>query len=134
MRRGKHIGLFFLGMAGLIIFAHEVIPHHHHTHSAYIHNYSVGHDACDHSENDSSPYDDSSTHCHAFNDITVERQTFIKISQPELSIDSDLFLPVDLTSGFEDAEESPAQVYLPDFWGPDLLLFSVAPHRGPPVA
>ena len=133
MRKGKHFGLFFFWLAGLVILGHEVIPHHHHTHSAYIHHYSVGHDACDHSENDPSPFDDCSTHCHAFNDITVERQTFVKISQPELSINPDLFHPVDITFGFVEAEEFSGYVYLPDFTGPELLLFSVTPYRGPPA-
>ena len=132
MRKGKHFGLFFLWLAGLVILGHEVIPHHHHTHSAYIHHYSVGHDACDHSEDDPSPFDDCSTHCHAFNDITVERQTFVNLSQPEFSIDPDLFLPVDLSSDFKDADESFGHVFFSDFSGPELLLLSVTPYRGPP--
>ncbi|MFO8001076.1 MAG: hypothetical protein R6U46_07525 [Marinilabilia sp.] len=133
MIKGKYIGLFFLWLAGLVIFGHEVIPHHHHTHSAYIHNYSAEHDACEHSEDGATPFDDCSSHCHAFNDITVERQSFVKLSQPEITLDPNLFLPVDLTSGFVEAEGFSGQFYLPDFPGPELLLFSVAPSRGPPA-
>ena len=134
MTKGRNIALLLLWLAGLVIFLHEVIPHHHHTHSAFIHHYSAGHEACDHSEDHSGPADDCSTHCHAFNDITVERQTPIDFSRPEFSFDPDLFLPINLISGYVEAEESFCYVYFADSSGPELFLISVAPHRGPPFA
>ncbi|WP_016778616.1 hypothetical protein [Anaerophaga thermohalophila] len=135
MTRWKNIALFLLWMAGLVIFLHEVIPHHHHFHSVYV-NVPVAGDStsCEYSHGHNEPFDDARNHCHAFNDITVERNSIVKISQPWEVNDSNLFL-LYVTSAVDDESGNRIiRVFIPNSPSLDIFILSVFPHRGPPLA
>lgn len=66
--KGQHIGGIFTFLAGLILFAHAVVPHHHHfeiTHS------SEKEAACETPVQGQNP-DVPAPHCHAFNVLISE--------------------------------------------------------------
>jgi hypothetical protein len=69
--KGQHIGRIFTFLAGLIILAHAVVPHHHHfelTHS------SVQESTCESAaQNNNTENPDS--HCHAFNILASGKST-----------------------------------------------------------
>ncbi|MFC0876194.1 hypothetical protein ACE01N_06350 [Saccharicrinis sp. FJH2] len=67
----KYIGLLFILLSGILISAHELIPHHHHFDSVYSHTSESPFKNID--DNQHSDHEDSSTHCHAFNDSFVDR-------------------------------------------------------------
>jgi len=131
----KSIGVFFLWIAGLVILGHELVPHHHHYHSAYPSSpYSVENEFCEHSHEHDEPSDNSEKHCHAFNDITVERQN-IKILTPKAFSDQGLFLlPVFISGRFHKLEFQSYALFLPEISDPGIFILSNSPHRGPPVA
>jgi hypothetical protein len=134
-KKGKNIAIVLLWLAGLVIFSHEVIPHHHHFHSVYTHNHATHGDGCDHSHEEGEPFDDGSNHCHAFNDITVERQSVVKIIQPQIEFNFNLFLPLFLISEYVEEDVSfYSRLYYDVESDSDQYLLSVSPHRGPPVA
>ncbi|WP_198416754.1 hypothetical protein [Marinilabilia rubra] len=133
-KNGKNIALFFLWLAGLVIFSHEIIPHHHHFHSVYTHTHTTHGDDCDHSHKSGDPFDDASNHCHAFNDITVERQNLVKIPQPVIDFDFDLFLSLFLVSEYVEEDVSFYRLYYDPESVSDQFLLFVSPHRGPPMA
>ena len=60
--RTKNITLLFIWLTGLMFFMHGITPHHHHFDSVYTHG--------DNADNES---DDSPYHCHAFNDLVIDK-------------------------------------------------------------
>lgn len=67
--KGKHISKFFILIAGLIIFAHAVIPHHHHFDSIEAHPENL---ECE-TTNTDGHNENPDTHCHALNIIVSEK-------------------------------------------------------------
>jgi hypothetical protein len=132
MSKGKNIALLFLWLAGLVIFSHEIAPHHHHFHSVYTHTRASHGDACDHSHKSGEPFEDASNHCHAFNDITVERQNVVKRPQTETAFNLDLFLPLFFTPEFVEENAPCNGLYYHVESNFNQFLLSVSPNRGPP--
>jgi hypothetical protein len=70
----KNISVFFLWLAWLLTTAHMVIPHDHHLSGA-----SAGkEESCPESENGHKSH--NPIHCHAFNDLAIEKARPIQIS------------------------------------------------------
>lgn len=67
-KRCQHISKWLFFLAGMILFAHAVIAHHHHFDSLLSHHESA---ACESHPNESN--EDAAEHCHAFNNIVLER-------------------------------------------------------------
>ncbi len=71
-------------MAGLIIMAHGVIPHHHHYDSIYSHTdyhpCTASHEHQHDHETKKEHEKDAGQHCHAFNESKVDRVKTVKIS------------------------------------------------------
>ena len=73
--KGQHIERIFTFLAGLIILAHTVVPHHHHFEISHS---SEEESACEvpvHGQNQEKP----DTHCHAFNILVSERASTISL-------------------------------------------------------
>ncbi len=82
MQKGvKNISIFFILFAGLIFFSHAVIPHNHHFNPVLYSNQQSNHED-GHSEN-------SPLHCHAFNDLAVDK---LVITTNNISILKTVFL------------------------------------------
>lgn len=76
--KGQHIGRLFTFLAGLIILAHAVVPHHHHfeiTHSAYEKS------TCESSTQDNKT-ENPDSHCHLFNVLISEKRPNFSLNQP----------------------------------------------------
>ncbi len=71
----KHRGKFFVLIAGIIIFAHAVIPHHHHFDSIESHWDSSANNTPSADSHEENP----ETHCHAFNMVVVEKSNDIAV-------------------------------------------------------
>lgn len=130
----KNTGLFLLWLAGLVIFSHEIIPHHHHFHSVYTSSHFNHHEDCEQTHEGDEPFDGSDYHCHAFNDITVERQSPVKIEQPPVATFPGFAVAYLLPTDFVEIRE--AWPYYLDFEASDsdLYILHAAPRRGPPSA
>tara|TARA_R110001583_G_scaffold10417_12_gene47977 strand:- start:37064 stop:37462 length:399 start_codon:yes stop_codon:yes gene_type:complete len=86
--KGKHISKFLILIAGLIIFAHAVIPHHHHFDSIDAHSENS---ECKTSNSDMHS-ENPETHCHAFNITVSEKQSDIVVNSATVShLHFDLF-------------------------------------------
>ncbi|MEZ5107256.1 hypothetical protein [Mangrovibacterium marinum] len=75
--KGQHTGSFFTFLAGLIILAHTVVPHHHHseiTHS------SKEESACETPAQGQNP-EKTDSHCHAFNVLVSEKTSTTSLNQ-----------------------------------------------------
>jgi hypothetical protein len=71
----KNIPAFFLWFAWLIITAHLMIPHDHHSGDSFI----AKEDACPGSNGKTGHSSGFPMHCHAFNDLTSEKATIFFI-------------------------------------------------------
>lgn len=69
--KGKHTSKFLILIAGIIIFAHAVVPHHHHFDTIHAH---PEHLECETSNSDSHN-ENPDTHCHALNIIVSEKSS-----------------------------------------------------------
>lgn len=67
--KGKHTSIFLILIAGLIICAHAVIPHHHHFDSIEAHPENL---ECE-TTNTDSHNENPDTHCHALNIVVSEK-------------------------------------------------------------
>jgi hypothetical protein len=75
--KGQHTGSFFTFLAGLIILAHTVVPHHHHFEITHV---SKEESACEtpvQGQNSEKP----DTHCHAFNILVSEKTSTTSLNQ-----------------------------------------------------
>lgn len=93
--KGQHIGKLFTLLAGLIILAHAVVPHHHHsevTHSSKPE--STCESLCK-EKNTGTPY----AHCHAFNLLVSEKSMNFLLNKT-FSNDFSSFIP-EITSNIE---------------------------------
>ena len=78
-------GLIFIGLATIVIFAHAILPHHHHFDSLFSHHEKETSDSC-HQENHP---EDNAEHCHAFNDLVIEKIRHSKTITPIIKVLSD---------------------------------------------
>ena len=93
--KGKHKSKFFILIAGLIIFAHAVIPHHHHFDSIEAHPENLECETTNWDRHNENP----DTHCHAFNLIISENGSGLTIhSAPTFNFTLSLF---DINSDFD---------------------------------
>lgn len=88
----KHIGYFFLVLTGLVMFAHAIVPHHHHFEL---------YDASDdnHSEH-SAPInqgEQSDTYCHSLNILTTTKTETQAVKVTSLSKDVDFLFTIEKT-------------------------------------
>jgi hypothetical protein len=65
----KHIPVFSLWLAGLVLCAHLIIPHDHHITDASV----IEEENCPASDNESGHHSGLPVHCHAFNDLVSEK-------------------------------------------------------------
>lgn len=75
--KAQHIGRLFTLLAGLIILAHAVVPHHHHFEISHS---SEDESACEtpvQAQNTEKP----DTHCHAFNILVSEKTSTTSLNQ-----------------------------------------------------
>ena len=86
--KGKHRSKFFILIAGIIIFAHAVVPHHHHFDSVEAHPENLECENTRHDKHNENP----DTHCHAFNLIISEKANDLVVNTPaESNFHFDLF-------------------------------------------
>lgn len=84
----KYNGTFLILITGIIIFAHAVIPHHHHYDSVEAHSEKL---ECENTRLDKHN-ENQDTHCHAFNLIISEKANDIVVNSPATFISHfDLF-------------------------------------------
>lgn len=75
--KGQHTGSFFTFLAGLIILAHTVVPHHHHFEITHA---SKEESACETPVQGQNP-EKPDTHCHAFNILVSEKTITTSLNQ-----------------------------------------------------
>jgi hypothetical protein len=86
--KGKHTSKFLILIAGLIICAHAVIPHHHHFDSIEAHPENL---ECE-TTNSDSHNENPDTHCHALNIVVSEKPSNIAVNSSLVSqLHFDLF-------------------------------------------
>lgn len=80
----KKIALLFLWIACLILFAHQFIPHDHHSENSF----SADNIECQSHQNSHSdhPHSGFPIHCHSLNDLTFEKRTSVIPFSVELHI------------------------------------------------
>ena len=74
----KHTGKFLVLIAGIIIFAHAVVPHHHHFDSVESHSESS---ECKTSKSEKHG-ENHETHCHALNIVVSEKSGDVDVKLP----------------------------------------------------
>ena len=80
MKKGiRNTGLGFIAVAILTILLHSVIPHHHHLDSVYSH--FSGNLKFTHHQ---SGGEDKATHCHAFNELAIDKTGLSINPTPEI--------------------------------------------------
>lgn len=79
--KGKHTSKFLILIAGIIIFAHAVVPHHHHFDSIEAHADNLECENTRHDKHNENP----DTHCHAFNLIISEKANDLVVNTPSVS-------------------------------------------------
>jgi hypothetical protein len=82
--KGKHTSKWLILIAGIIIFAHAIIPHHHHFDSIESHPENL---ECENTIPDKHN-ENPDKHCHAFNLIISEKEIDIVVNSP---IESDFY-------------------------------------------
>lgn len=76
--KGQHIGNFLTFLAGLIILAHAVVPHHHHsqiTHSP------EEESICESPVQEKQTSERNDSHCHAFNVLVADYSVSTSLNQ-----------------------------------------------------
>ncbi len=125
----NHKGKFFVLIAGIIILAHTVIPHHHHFDSIESHWDS----SCNKTSNSDTHEGNPETHCHAFNIVVVEKSNdilvkIVLLTQPHFDLfnsDQNKYLVVNL----------PNTILVNSFCYPKTKAIYLIknPQRGPPT-
>lgn len=80
--KGNHTSKFLILIAGIIIFAHAVIPHHHHFDFLEAHPENL---ECENTKPDKHNKN-LDTHCHAFNIVISEKANDLVVNSPVTSI------------------------------------------------
>ncbi len=98
----QNTGILFIGISVLIMFFHSVIPHHHHFDSLFTHFEKV------HSPEKgcNGNGEDSPGHCHAFNELAVDKIVSSNGFAPELTAildnEQEIIIPRNIDiSGFQ---------------------------------
>lgn len=128
-RNSKNIAVYSLWIVGVIIIAHLLIPHDHHSDCSVFNN----HELCQNNIFDHHPLKSHGfpIHCHSLNDLTLEKiATVLPVCNGIQSIN--LFIP-----GFvnQDIPDSPlSEIRIKDFHKPllDTYFLRFAPLRAPP--
>lgn len=124
----KHISVFPLLLAGLILGAHQLIPHDHHIADSY----SNQDKDCPASDNQSNHNSGFPVHCHAFNDLVSEKSRINNIL-PYLQYDLN---PIICPSGETNVDLQVSCVIIIDLQKPlfdshalELFLLRAPPSR-----
>lgn len=128
--RGQHIGMLFTFLAGLIILAHAVVPHHHHFE---LNHSSEQESTCEIPEQEKNT-ENPDSHCHALNTLVTERTTNSSLNHP-LSENSSFLL----SKFIVDFELQPVKKITTKFLGHPVIfikLFFITTQslRAPPVS
>lgn len=73
----QHIGGLFAFLAGMIILAHAVVPHHHHFEFTHLSEQESTCESPDQENGNEAPI----SHCHVFNILVSEKTTNISVKQ-----------------------------------------------------
>lgn len=92
---GKNISIALVWLAGLILFNHAVLPHHHHFDSLFSHQNNT---ECSNSQSEEQN-EDSDSHCHAFNDIIFEKVNSLLVQTQNVSNYNLFYVSSKVTSG-----------------------------------
>jgi len=122
----KNIPVFFLWLAWLVITAHVIIPHDHHSADSF----TAKEDACPFSNGKTGQSSGFPIHCHAFNDLASEKASTYFLTENIRYNDVSI-------SGFPDALTFELQVScitIIDLQKPftDSHLLELSPLRAPP--
>jgi hypothetical protein len=125
----KHIAVFSLWLAGLVIIAHLMIPHDHHSDDAVFNKENHYH-----AENTKLPVKAPifPIHCHALNDLTIEKASHLFFSYNDFPT-CDLFT----LCFFESVVPKSVSSYIQtrDFQNPviETDFLRLSPFRAPPA-
>lgn len=130
MRRGlRNIAVFSLWLAGLVIIAHLMIPHDHHSDDSLFNKENHYH-----VDNTKLPVKAPifPIHCHALNDLTIEKASPVLFSYNDFPT-CDLF-----TLSFVDSfvpKSVSSYIHIKDFQNPviETDFLRLSPFRAPPV-
>jgi len=125
----KHTGKFLVLIAGIIIFAHAVVPHHHHFDSINSHSQNSH---CE-TSNPEKHGDNPETHCHALNIVVSEKPgnltvAALIVSQPAIDLS--------ITQTKPDLELTRNSLILPIPFGfspPEQIFLTNHSLRAPPA-
>lgn len=125
----KNIAVFSLWLAGLVIMAHLLIPHDHHSDSSVFNKDNECH-AGNTSHPDKSPV--FPMHCHALNDLTFEKTSSVIFVYNDIPA-FDLFIVSLFDSVVPDIDLS--RIKIKDFHKPlkETDFLRLSPFRGPPA-
>lgn len=127
--KGQHIERLFTFLAGLIILAHAVVPHHHH--------FEITHSSDEKSSYLNSKQENSTEkenyHCHALNVLISNGATYFSLNQSSSTYFS-FFLPV-ITTNIELLPVQNINSNFLDYKAIFIKQFFIATHalRGPPA-
>jgi len=125
----KNIAVFSLWLAGLVIIAHLIIPHDHHSDSSV---FNKGNGCHADNTQHSTKLPGFPIHCHAFNDLTFEKTSTTVIVYNDIPV-CDLFILSFLDSTISVSGLS--CVGIKDFQDPliEIDLLRLSPFRAPPA-
>jgi len=124
----RHTARLFPFIAGLIILAHTVVPHHHHFDFLFSHQDIEQCDRADQNNNSEIP----DTHCHAFNLLVVDKDHgHAKIHSLPVDLHADFFLLPASTNTIVEAINIPT-TFLHIFTFKEQYYSSCLSLRGPP--
>lgn len=126
----KNIKILIVWLAGLIITAHGIVPHHHHFDSIYSH---AEYDPCtpgdDHEEKKE---EDGSQHCHAFNESIVDWVDYSKINfHPVTQLQDVILISPEILERFNTSYFEYHSTY--DISPFSHFIFYESPLRAPPA-
>jgi hypothetical protein len=119
--------VLFLWAAWLLLTAHSIIPHDHHS----LESFGSIENSCPASQNNSDHHSKFPSHCHALNDLTSEKAVIYFFPVNISSVD---FVAADIKSvvDFESYLHSCTIIDLPEHL-PVSHLLELSPFRAPPV-
>lgn len=126
----KHTGKISVLIAGLIIFAHAVIPHHHHFDTIDSHAEKT---TCE-TSNSEKHNDNPETHCHALNIVVSEKAGNIAIATSHtLQLVFDLYIPQN-SQDLEFERNPLTRLFSLESFPPKQIFLTNQSLRAPPVS
>ena len=129
--RKEHIGALIAFLAGFILTAHEIIPHHHHFDTFFDH---VGQQSeCQTGNPEQDHPEDPDRHCHAFNDLIVDWVKHYKIAVKPLIASTDQMFAETPEVDLQQNTFSRFFAIYCNIPAPLYFVFHEVPLRAPPV-